>query len=64
MDQEAKAHPLLRIEDSTQASLEFPQIEPKQTWGYNPNYKTNEEKSHHEQEEAEIEKKKNSRIRF
>lgn len=58
MDQEAKVHPLLKMEVST-VSLAFLQIELKWTLARNPNYKVNELKSRNQQEEAEAEKKKN-----
>lgn len=59
MDQEAKVHPLLKMEVSTQVSLAFLQIEPKWTLAPNPNYKIYELKSHNQQEEAEAVKTKN-----
>lgn len=59
MNQEAKVHPLLKMEVSTRVSLAFLQIEPKWTLAHNPNYRINELKSCNQQEEAEAEKKEN-----
>ena len=42
MNQEAKVHPLLKMEVSTRVSLAFLQIEPKWTLAHNPNYRINE----------------------
>ena len=56
-----KAYPLcfwIKDREFKPGLTEFPQIDTRQTWAHNPNYKTNEEKSYHEQKEAKAEKRK------